>query len=487
MLSERSTFLLPLSLTLLVTFFSLGTLNYTVSKTSARSEVINNALPLFRDAIYSDLSALFKEPVLISSVIANDTFIKSWAEDGEESPEQMVEYLAGIREALKLEAAFFISAQTNVYYHYTGVHRALEKNRPEDAWYFTFLESSNKIHLNVNNDDVFNDDLLLFTDIRMENQDGKLLGVTGVAVRFSHFTELLTKQQKNLAQRVYLTNDEGLIQVHTDLDQVKKRSLNDMPGHQEILQDIISGNKESRNYTVYGDRGNVLVSTLYLESIGWYLVVEQDESSFVQSANQNLKRTVFIGIFSTVIILSIGLLMVHKYQRSLAELAITDSLTGLVNRRGFLELFKKAQGRVGRNDQQYALAIIDLDYFKDINDTYGHHVGDEMLTSFARRVNKVLRSSDVLARWGGDEFLLLIEGDSQMVNAIFRRIRKSVESSPVTELEGTPLYLSMSCGISFVEKNDTIDSANKRADHALYEAKAAGRGRTHFYEIGKQG
>ena len=475
MVAERYKFLLPLSIVLLITFVSLGAINYSISEQHARKEVVNNTLPLFRDAIFTSITQLLQKPILISSAMSNDAFIKAWAKGGEENPQQMVNYLSGIREAYGFESAFFVSAKSDVYYHYTGVHRALDKERPEDHWYFSFLASKKKVSLDINTDDVFSGELMLFTDFRIEDEEGKLLGITGVAVKFSNVSDLLRQQQQSLAQRVYLVNEKGIIQVHTDTSLVEKHSMEDMPGRREVAKDILAGRKETRSYTIDSGPGGIIASVRYIPEIHWYLIVEQDEESFMFSVRQNMERTAIIGLFATIIVMSIAMMMANRHQKRVSELAITDTLTGLVNRRGFLDLFQKAISRASRSEQSYSLAVVDLDFFKEINDQHGHHIGDVALKKLSERVTGVLRGGDVFARWGGDEFLLLMEASPTEASIVLDRVRKAVESKPVAEVDGNPLFISLSCGATCLKAGDSIESANKRADGALYLAKRDGR------------
>jgi len=157
-------------------------------------------------------------------------------------------------------------------------------------------------------------------------------------------------------------------------------------------------------------------------------------------------------------------------------LATRDELTGLTNRRHMMEIITQHQKRLTRSGHhRFCLAILDLDHFKRINDTYGHGVGDEVLTNFAQVVNSVLRETDVLARWGGEEFLVLLN-DTPIEQALtgLGRIRHRLSQSVLVP-SMPDLTVTFSAGLAAFETEESIHGCIERADKALYEAKAAGR------------
>nr|WP_245197625.1 EAL domain-containing protein [Jiella mangrovi] len=162
----------------------------------------------------------------------------------------------------------------------------------------------------------------------------------------------------------------------------------------------------------------------------------------------------------------------YEADRKLAYLARHDGLTGLLNRKAFVEKVAKAcqEGR------RFVLAIIDLDNFKQTNDTYGHHLGDELLVSVAERINSVLRPSDESGRLGGDEFALLI-ADVDLETAVDEAARLSELIAERLVLYGHSVTPSTSIGIAaFEEKADDAARLLFKADLALYKAKVEGKG-----------
>lgn len=164
-------------------------------------------------------------------------------------------------------------------------------------------------------------------------------------------------------------------------------------------------------------------------------------------------------------------------RRNLLTTANTDSLTGLHNRRYFMEQAHLALARAKRTRRPIALAIADLDHFKSINDTLGHEAGDMVLKTVSDRIRSTLRETDIYCRYGGEEFALVFP-DTALAEAgvLANRLRESIASTPIPVTGGTTVPISLSLGL--VEVGDCpLDQALNRADQAMYRAKLAGRNR----------
>ncbi|MEO8299580.1 MAG: GGDEF domain-containing protein, partial [Burkholderiales bacterium] len=159
-------------------------------------------------------------------------------------------------------------------------------------------------------------------------------------------------------------------------------------------------------------------------------------------------------------------------------LATHDDLTGLLNRRAAREALRRALVQAERSRQPVVVGLIDLDHFKRVNDIYGHQAGDRVLQAFARVAERELRGADRMARWGGEEFLLMLPDTSiEQAVACLDRFRHAFGAEPV---EGIPPEhrLCFSAGVALCAGPQDADAAVERADRAMYSAKLAGRGRT---------
>jgi len=161
----------------------------------------------------------------------------------------------------------------------------------------------------------------------------------------------------------------------------------------------------------------------------------------------------------------------------IGHLATHDELTGLVNRRRMTELMAVEQLRCARNERPLILALLDLDHFKHINDNHGHAMGDQVLRFFAATIQATLRSTDVLARWGGEEFVLMLyDTDPACAAPLLERVRLAVQALETRAPERV-LRVTVSIGLAIGEPGEAVEHILERADEALYLAKAHGRNR----------
>lgn len=183
----------------------------------------------------------------------------------------------------------------------------------------------------------------------------------------------------------------------------------------------------------------------------------------------------------------LGYHLSQAQQRALLEIhAMTDQLTGMFNRRAAESRLEEEMGRAKRHGEGFALAMLDLDHFKAVNDRYGHAVGDEVLKEVALRILAGLRDEDWVARWGGEEFLVFLRNaDVREAVFVLERLSAEVKSQPIPTRAGD-IRITLSAGIGLPGKQDTdFHLAVEVADTCLYQAKANGRDRVEAREGGQ--
>jgi diguanylate cyclase (GGDEF)-like protein len=157
---------------------------------------------------------------------------------------------------------------------------------------------------------------------------------------------------------------------------------------------------------------------------------------------------------------------------------LTDSLTGLPNRRYFEDEVHREFKRSERNNSNLCIAVCDIDHFKSINDFYGHNVGDIVLSRLARCINETVRQSDFVARWGGDEFVIIhIDSDRVTAEKFAKRVLLAVEKLQIKEIMKA---VTISIGISQRKENDSLKDLMERADQAMYKSKTEGTNRISY-------
>ena len=194
--------------------------------------------------------------------------------------------------------------------------------------------------------------------------------------------------------------------------------------------------------------------------------------------------TFMLGAVSQFFISSLFVLMLsYKLNRSLESIATIDSLTGVLNRRGLEDASIKMQDICKRINLSMAVLLIDIDYFKKVNDTYGHLVGDDVLRHIAKTISDILRSSDVLGRYGGEEFCAFLPNTTENdALGLAERIRAGIEATPIILSLNVKLKTTVSIGVAdSVRAGYDFKGLLANADSAMYGAKNGGRNRVMSY------
>lgn len=225
----------------------------------------------------------------------------------------------------------------------------------------------------------------------------------------------------------------------------------------------------------------VLVTLGHAGRMAWLLGAEQTPGSLLQPSAWSVAILTAAALALPALILG-GLLTTHRHIVHRAEYAANhDHLTGARSRRAFFDIAAQERARAVRSGRPLAIMLIDLDNFKTINDSGGHHAGDLALQLIAEHARRTLRATDCVARLGGDEFALLLPdtglgqaaGLGDTLQAVVRAAALTLPAAP-----GQP-PLTLSIGVTVLGPDETVQAALARADAALYAAKAAGRNRVH--------
>ncbi len=194
-----------------------------------------------------------------------------------------------------------------------------------------------------------------------------------------------------------------------------------------------------------------------------------------------------LGIFITIRDMSAEALLQDKYKIKSTQ-SITDQLTGLYNRHYFEQYLPSILDQMVGEGEEYSISVlmIDVDHFKSINDTHGHMAGDIILESVAKKFKEICRKSDIICRYGGEEFLIILPGaDLHDSRIVAEKLRKAIENHSI-EFESKKIALTISIGAAQIKVGmEKSEQAIARADRALYQAKETGRNKTLVNENGK--
>lgn len=216
-------------------------------------------------------------------------------------------------------------------------------------------------------------------------------------------------------------------------------------------------------------------------------IVQGPISSFMQASTIHALGITVYQIMPFVLAIGCFWIANTRIEKELQVQALTDPLTKLFNRMAFRDIAKKEMSRGRRNKESIALIMCDIDFFKNINDSYGHQVGDEVLQQMARELERSIRLEDIVARYGGEEFVFLIPNlDMQVLRRLMESIRRNIEDN-VFICKGIQQKVTISLGAYLTqESKEDLDICIKNADDALYKAKKTGRNKAVIYNEWKK-
>ena len=210
-----------------------------------------------------------------------------------------------------------------------------------------------------------------------------------------------------------------------------------------------------------------------------YVALDADSRPGIFAGSNAVDTLTFILMFIATVAVTFGFLIMHREraEQALRSLAMHDALTGLLNRRAFAEQCERELARARRAGAGLAMLLLDLDHFKMVNDSFGHRVGDRVLVDLAARLKRWRRAADVVGRYGGEEFCILLpDTGAADATAVAERMRAGIAAEP---LGGVASPVTASIGVAACASTGQVDLdfLIVRADEALYEAKRAGRNR----------
>lgn len=453
-------------------FVAVNLASYHVSRTSVRSALINNELPLTSNNIYSEIQASLLRPIYISSLMANDTFLKDWMLDGEKDMPKIVRYLEEIQKRYQVSSTFVVSANSLRYYHPGGILKTVSPHVPKDDWFFTMADHDGHYRVDVDNDEARRNQLTIFVNHKLYDYDGNFLGVTGLGLDVLSVAAMIERYRQDYRRHVYFVDRSGMVKSHPDEAMIDRANILTMPGIAQVAPVLLAGDGGFLMYST--EKENYLLSYRYIPELDWLLLVEQPESEALSPIRQSLYVNLAVSALVTLLVLVISGIAVHRFQARLELMARTDKLTGLYNRQYFDAIFAHVVSGRERHSIPLTLALFDLDNLKLINDRQGHLEGDRLLRQVADCALKSIRKSDVVARWGGDEFAVLLPNcDEKAAVRLLDGIREKVNSTLEVAKGGGAV--SISVGVAEYRPGDSQEALLNRADRRLYQAKRQGR------------
>lgn len=469
----KSKQLLPrLTFVLVSGFLAITALNYWISGQLIQNTLSQHILPLINSNIYLEVSQSILRPIDVSSKMAHNTFVSQWVLDGEKNPQEIKSYLEQIQSKNHAVTAFLVSEKTRNYYHPTDTIKKISTKQENDQWYFNSKKSPNEYEVNIEFDSRTGVDTV-FINYHIKGENGDLLGITGVGITLDGVRKIIDYNQKEFDSRIYFIDRLGNIKLSGSGPKKMPSNIRERKGISEISDQILSSTKKSHTFVYRLDGVTHLVNARYIPELNWFLLVKHNQHNSIKPLNQLLVLNFIIGGLVTALVLAFTIPTLKRHQLRLEKAAQTDTLTKLDNRHAFDEKFERYMEHALENETPLALILIDIDHFKKVNDDFGHLTGDVVLKKVAKILKDAVRSGDVVARWGGEEFIILLKEcplESARDIAIKMCQEVAEHSFGLDERQ-----ITISCGVAVLKKDENADQFLHRTDTALYKAKEDGR------------
>ncbi len=428
-------------------------------------------------AAYDSVSKKLHTVSDICKDMSSDTFLISALEnegaDQEVFRQNVSKYLTNKCNLYGLSTAYVVSDASMHYYLPNGSAKILDPQKNEwDNWYTSLLESDDNYHVDVDIDKHNTGKWTVFIDWRIRDTDGNDLGIAGVGIDSETITNEARRYTETFNVSVSFVDSDGTVNIGSNATEITGASRNvasEDAGHMQV--------------EMVNDR---CIVSQYLPLVGWHLVIESDRIPIADAMRGLVIIAAALLVLSIVAIVLLNVRLFSSERRALTNRANTDPLTGLNNRAGLelsvsMYLSSKFPAKEGSN-LVAALVAIDIDHFKIINDSLGHAAGDDVLRDVADVLRTVFRDSDIIARPGGDEFVVFLP-TMRTRETLETRVKELCEKCKIVypREDGDDIQLSISAGIAMAPQNGiTYADLSRAADAALYRVKRSGRDGYHF-------
>ncbi len=368
----RSRLLVFLGSMLFLGFLLTSTISYLVSRQSIRSAILQNELPLSSNNIYSEIQHDLFRPILISSLMANDTFVKDWLVRGEKDEFAITDYLAHIKKKYGTITAFLVSENTRKYYNATEVLKTVREDNPADAWFFRVRKMTSDYEINVDPDMSNSNAMTIFINYRILGKDDEFLAATGVGLSVSAVKSLMQKYRERYQRDVYFYDREGALVLRSPAAPGTEGVI---PSHanekamKTILQQVAKGNNAAEMSVVASN--GALASYRYIPELNWVLVVEQASDGTDAILYKTFGLNFLVCIAVAALLLGIFHKTIIRYQRNLESKNAQLERANIARDRLFSIIGHDLRGPVGNLKTSLDLLSndsLDLETFKEIRD-----------------------------------------------------------------------------------------------------------------------
>ncbi|WP_440054482.1 sensor domain-containing diguanylate cyclase [Pseudoalteromonas sp. T1lg65] len=464
--TQRYRYNVMLTILLLAGFIFTSWYSVVLAKRSLTDKITDDTLPLTSHIIDIDLQKRLQAPIIVAKLMANNTFLKHWLTSENRNDELLFEYLATTKTLHGALTSFLVLDEALTYYRYDGLKQLVDPADTDISWYYDSMASHLDFTLNVKMSSEEHQQPIVYVNhkVRLNN---RVVGIIGIGVPLADIQALIEKYQQVYQRDVYFIDYKGRLLFHEAGTPEETTIKQRFPEQAEMVL-----TQKAYKFSITNDEYIQFVQTRYLETIGWHLIVEQ-HVNVSATLNEALKTNLAMGTLVTVTILGIALFSFNHYQKRLENMAKFDKLTNAINRQAFEPLLQYHINKAQNQGVPLVMLMLDIDHFKLVNDKHGHQMGDKVLANFAAICQRQLPSNDLLCRWGGEEFMILLPK-----HQLHQGLKVADQIHSALTASACDIKVTASIGVAQYQLTETEDSLIKRTDKALYQAKKTGRNQT---------
>lgn len=429
--------------------------------------------------LFSIVNTEIIRPLNTAFFIANDPLLIELIEQDTINQDRLFSYLRAM--SIRHNIVTFLALEKHGFnIDSTGQVLSLKNDKVE--WYHRLKNKEHTKFADIGNAE----DPHLFFDIKLFNARNEFLGFAGVAIDLDHFANAFAEYRERFGFELIFVNEQNEVTLSSNhLMKTESHHRKDEIIHIEDLewyQGIIKNkNKLLPNaITAYSD-GSRVISQMPLPALNWRMFILSPPASEQQEYWALFLTRVGTFLLIIIVLYSIFIGTLDYFKKRLVASSETDFLTKLPNRSFLTWKYEE----LSCEHDNICVVIADIDHFKQINDQYGHTVGDGVLKEIALQLEDCLRNEDVCGRWGGEEFVMILPDiSSEQAVEIIDRMRESIASYAFSHSSiSTTFNITVSFGLCHKQSDtQSLDNLLQFADKALYQAKSKGRNRSEYFK-----
>lgn len=488
--SSKQVFLICL---VVIVAFTASAVMFAISSFKNTSAYIEQTTDMATKNVINNIDLNIEEAVRAAKAMAANSFIIEWASkeaehtNNSEYIKKLYDYLKTSHEGNNYNFVFYASKETENIYYQDEINLKMSSQNASDKWFYDFIASNQQYLFTLNpfNSKMNTDKLPMLIIYKMSDTEGNTLGVIGMSINLSIMERSIMELGQSYNVSLAFADLNGNVVIS------KEYSL---PEGSNIFEE--GGLFEGHPKDFLTTEGSFTIKWLskglfdinkrfcemrYIKAFNWYLIAYGSGDSIMRMNRNQLHLQ--LGLLSLLLLLMIAVIIntISQYRNRIISLATLDELTKIMNRKSFMARFDYFSKQHLLEDGH--LFLIDIDFFKTINDTLGHAAGDEALYFLASALTNCVGEDGFIARWGGDEFIGIFF--STVKDPIAKLKSLSVEIA-ATET-GTRLHLTLSIGVTRLTNRLSLNKEVEKADIALYTSKKNGRNQATLYHESQTG